>query len=44
MFDNIVDLKQPFLLPHEVTELDSKSKQVLKKISKLFSNIHSFIF
>lgn len=34
MYDNIVDFKQPILLPPDVSELDSKIKQIARLLEK----------
>jgi hypothetical protein len=35
MYDNIVDFKQPILLPPDASELDSKAKQIARLLEKL---------
>lgn len=34
-FDNVVDFKQPILLPPEISELESKIKQICRLLEKL---------
>ena len=35
MYENIVDFKQPILLPPDASELDSKTKQIARLLEKL---------